>query len=107
MTAGEGSLSGAIRELEKETGLVANRQDLLLIGSLKKNNYFLDSYTWKSPEQLKLTDLNLQMDEVYSAQFINLTEWERMNNIQLVVPVLWDRYNLYGSEVGEWIKLES
>lgn len=101
VTAGETSLVGAVRELEEETGLCANPQDLHLIGSLKKNDYFLDSYLWKSPNNFELTDLRLQAGEVCGAKFVTLAEWEEMNGKKLVVPVVWERFNLYKNAVTE------
>ncbi|MDQ0430150.1 8-oxo-dGTP pyrophosphatase MutT (NUDIX family) [Planomicrobium stackebrandtii] len=104
VTARETSLVGAVRELEEETGLVADPKDLQLIGSLKKDVYFLDSYMWKSPKQLELTDLNLQDGEVCGAKFVTLAEWEEMNSDQLVVPKVWERYKLYNNCISKKAK---
>lgn len=102
VTAGETSLIGAVRELEEETGLLAGEQELHLIGSLKKEYYFLDSYLWKSPKKLELTDLKLQAGEVCGAKFVTLAEWQEMNLKQQVVPVVWERFMLYRSVAREW-----
>lgn len=99
VTAGETSLMGAVRELEEETGLKADPKDLQLIGSLKKDVYFLDSYLWRSPKQLEPIDFTLQAGEVCDAKFVPLTVWEEMNTNQLVVPNVWDRYRHYRSKV--------
>lgn len=101
VTAGETSLIGAVRELEEETGIVADSKDLNHIGSLRKDNYFLDSYIWKSSRQLEPTDLKLQDGEVCSAKFVTVAEWEAMNNEKLVVPKVWERFKLYSSRINE------
>lgn len=95
VTAGEDSLMGAVRELEEETGLLADPSVLQQIGTVKKSHYFLDSYIWKSTKNLTLTDMKLQAGEVCGAKFVTLAEWEEMNSKQLVVPVVWERFKLY------------
>jgi len=104
VTAGETSLIGAVRELEEETGLCANPQELHLIGSLRKNDYFLDSYLWMSPANLALADLKLQAGEVCGAKFVTWTEWEEMNSRKLVVPLLWERFMRYRKAAAEWVE---
>lgn len=101
VTAGESSLIGAVRELEEETGLVADPKELQLIGTFSKDDYFLDSYRWQSQKQLQPTDFNLQDGEVCDAKFITLAEWEEMNDKQLVVPTVWKRYEHYKNRLAK------
>ena len=102
--AGESSVIGAVRELEEETGLVANPQELYHIGTLKKNNHFLDSYIWRSKKNLELTDLKLQAGEVRSAKFVTLDECEQLNASQLIVPKVWERFMRYSEVINEWTR---
>ncbi|MDJ0332371.1 NUDIX domain-containing protein [Planococcus sp. S3-L1] len=92
ITTGETSRIGAVRELEEETGIFAEPSKLHHISSMKKHPYYLDSYVWKSPNLLNLTDLKLQAGEVCGAKFATLAEWEEMNSQQLVIPTVWERY---------------
>ena len=102
--AGETSLIGAVRELEEETGLVANPQELYHVGTIKKDHYFLDSYIWKSKIKLELRDLKLQAGEVCGAQFATLEECDEMNAKQLIVPKVWERFKIYSNLVSDWTR---
>ena len=104
VTTGEDSLMGAVRELEEETGLLADPSELQQIGTMKKSHYFLDSYLWKSTKNLMLADMKLQAGEVCGAKFVTLAEWEEMNSKQLVVPLVWERFKLYRSIILEATK---
>lgn len=101
ITTGETSRIGAVRELEEETGIFAGPNNLYHISSMKKQPYYLDSYVWKSPHQLNLTDLKLQAGEVCAAKFVTLTEWEEMNRQQLVIPTVWKRYKLHSWSIDK------
>lgn len=99
VNAGESSLDGAIRELEEETGIVANRADLRYLGEMKKGNYYLDSYLYVSTRNIEVSELILQPGEVCDAKWVTFTELKEMNRRRLIVPTLWQRYQLYFKEL--------
>jgi 8-oxo-dGTP diphosphatase len=104
VNAGETSLQGAIRELHEETGLSVRAENLYFIGEMKRGNYFLDSYVWKSEENIDLSDLNLQVGEVCDAKLVTFKEFEEMNTRGEIVPPVWDRWQLYAEKLGDVIK---
>ena len=104
VTAGETSLQGAIRELEEETGLLVKPQDLQCIGEIKRGNYYLDSYIWKSRENIEISELKLQPGEVCDTKLVTLQELDEMNKQGLIVPLVWERYKLYFAEIADLVK---
>lgn len=100
VNAGETSLQGAIRELHEETGLSVRAENLHFIGEMKRKNYFLDSYFWKSEDNIEMSDLNLQPGEVYDAKLVTFNEFEEMNTRGEVVPPVWDRWQLYAEKLA-------
>lgn len=95
VTCGETSLTGALRELEEETGLTAAPHELIKLGESKRGDYFRDSYIWKSKEHISLDDLTLQPREVCGAQFASRQELEQLNAQALIIPGMWQRYKQY------------
>lgn len=107
ITCGETSLEGAIRELEEETGLTARCGELHKIGELKRGDYFLDSYIWKSSKEITLENLKLQAGEVCDAQFVRMEELEKMNEEALIVPTVWERFKLYNEDLEQLINFKT
>lgn len=107
VNAGETSLQGAIRELHEETGLSVKAEELHFIGEMKRKNYFLDSYVWKSEQHIEVSELNLQVGEVCDAKLVTLNELEEMNKLGEVVPPLWDRWEIYAEQLAGFIKISS
>ncbi|OAN10111.1 NUDIX hydrolase [Exiguobacterium undae] len=99
VNAGEGSIDGAIRELEEETGIVVNPADLQYLGEMKKGNYFLDSYLYVSTRNIEISELILQSGEVCDAKWATLNELKEMNKMGHIVPTVWERYQLYHKEL--------
>lgn len=95
ITAGESSAEGAVRELEEETGIAVTPKELQYLGEIKKGNYFLDSYVFRSTRDLEIGDLILQPGEVCNAKWVTLRELEDLNKKGQIVPAVWERYQLY------------
>ena len=73
--AGEDSLSGAVRELEEELGITADKSELRLIHSCRRPNKFVDTYLLI--KNLALEDLKLQAEEVTEAKLVTFEELEQ------------------------------
>ncbi|MDN7242771.1 NUDIX domain-containing protein [Planococcus sp. N028] len=101
ITTGETSLEGALRELEEETGLKADADELVSLGELNRGHYFLDSYIWKSTEPIQMENLTLQKGEVCDAKFVTTQDLVLMNQEGLIVPAVWERYMLYRKEIEQ------
>lgn len=104
VNAGETSLQGAIRELNEETGLSVTAEELQFIGEMERKNYFLDSYIWKSAQNIEISDLTLQAGEVCDAKLVTIQELEEMNKMGEVVPPLWDRWQIYAEQLAGVLK---
>ena len=100
INAGESSLQGAIRELHEETGLSVKAEELHFLGEIKRKNYFLDSYVWKSDQNIEISDLNLQAGEVCDAKLVTFKELEEMNGLGEVVPPVWERWGIYAGKLA-------
>lgn len=82
ISAGDESLSSALRELEEELGITADPQDLSLIFTLREshntnnntfiNNEFKDVYLIKA--DLKIDELQLQTEEVSAVRWISIED---------------------------------
>lgn len=69
MLAQEDSLSGAIRELYEETGLMAQPQDLRLLGRRIEGQGIYDHYVWHF--DVELSSLQLQETETMDAMLVD------------------------------------
>lgn len=105
--AGETSIEGAIRELEEETGLAASAEQLKKIGELKNGSYFRDIYIWKTEQNIRLEKLKLQPGEVCDAKLATIEELTEMNRQSLMVPVVWERYEMYWDSILEMMGMET
>lgn len=74
--AGDTSLSGTLRELKEELGIVANKDDIRFIGSYARVNDFVEVYLLKSNIDIK--DLKIQKDEVQSAKWVKIEEFQKL-----------------------------
>ena len=90
---GESPLDAAIRELSEETGLNPNIDKFKYIGTHIGKNYILDTYLVNM--EVELETLNLQKEEVISVKLVSPLEFQKMNENELVVPNVWNRFNLY------------
>ncbi|AQQ53303.1 NUDIX domain-containing protein [Planococcus lenghuensis] len=103
VTAGETSRMGAIRELEEETGLIAEADELLLLSEQRYSHYFLDYYIWASLEPITPDRLHLQKGEVCGAKLVTVAELDEMNNAGFIVPPVWERFNLHRENINAFI----
>lgn len=101
VNAGETSVQGAVRELYEETGLSVAPEALYFIGEIKHGHYFLDSYVWKSEQNIELSNLKLQAGEVCDAKLVTMQELEAMHRLGDVVPPVWDRWQLYAEPLAQ------
>ncbi len=101
VNAGETSVQGATRELYEETGLSVAPEALYFIGEIKHGHYFLDSYVWKSEQNIELSKLKLQVGEVCDAKLVTMQELETMHRSGEVVPPVWDRWQLYAEPLAQ------
>lgn len=73
---GDDALSGAMRELEEELGITANKEDMCFIGSFARINDFVEVFLLKS--NVSIDDLTLQVDEVQDAKWITISDFEKL-----------------------------
>jgi len=85
LSAGDDSLTGAIRELKEELNLDVNKEDLKLIKTLKRsskytetfiNNEFIDLYILRTDK--KLEDMKYQEKEISEIMFVPYKEFKKM-----------------------------
>ena len=103
ITRGETSAEGAARELEEETGLHADPDQLKKIGEIKYGHYFRDSYIWRSAEMIDLSQMKLQAGEVCDAKFVTFEELLEMDEMGLTVPSVLERCRLYNEDLQNLI----
>lgn len=84
LSAGDGSLTGAMRELKEELNLDVNKEDLKLITTLKKssrpkkifiNNEFADMYILKTNKIIN--DIKYQESEISEIFFVPYKELKK------------------------------
>ena len=85
LSAGDDSLTGAIRELKEELSLDVNKEDLEYIKTLKKsskytetfiNNEFDDLYILRTDK--KLEDMEYQKEEISEIMYVPYKEFKKM-----------------------------
>lgn len=88
--AGEDSLTGALRELREETGLVPKPDELTFVGTLIRKHSIVDTYLYiHEPD---LSEVVFQDGEVIDAKIVRIDEFEKMNEDGLIVPSVWERF---------------
>lgn len=95
--ADESSIKGAIRELSEETGLKLNSDEFKYIGTDIVRDCILDTYLVNM--DVEIEKLILQKEEVISAKLVSVQEFQMMNDDNLVVPSVWNRFNLYKTQL--------
>ena len=75
-TKGDTPLSEALRELEEELGIKANKDDIRFIGSFARVNDFVEVFLLES--NISLDELKLQDDEVQAAKWMTIEEFEKI-----------------------------
>lgn len=85
MTAGDDSLTGAVRELAEELGIVVRPQDLQYLITWRSrtrpapdfiNNSFSDLYLLRT--DLALTDFTMQTEEISELKYMPISELYRL-----------------------------
>lgn len=89
--AGEDGVLAAHRELLEEAGIFAPLDDIQFKGYTMHSHYITETYLYESPTS-DIT-FNLQAEEVVDAKWIAPNEIEQ--NLDEVIPDLWDRYCKY------------
>ncbi|MFA6784555.1 MAG: NUDIX domain-containing protein [Sphaerochaeta sp.] len=86
--AKESSRAGAKRELQEETGIVANEDELLFLGTARKASAFVDVYMVKK-NQKDLT-ITLQDGETVDFKWVTLSELDQIvERGELAFPVAY------------------
>lgn len=91
--AGESSLEGAVRELGEEVGIHVSEKDLVFLGTILTEKYFVDSYLYKG--NVKVEDLKLQEKEVVDAKLVTLAEFDEMDREHLIVTGMVEEFRAY------------
>lgn len=74
--AGETSLQGAIRELEEETGLAAEPEELTFLYRIKRADFFMDVYGLQ--RDFPIDVVVFQPGETDDGKWFPYEEWERL-----------------------------
>ncbi|MFL0196265.1 NUDIX domain-containing protein [Clostridium sp. WILCCON 0269] len=83
---GETSKAGAIRELFEETGIMANEDELLFLGTKKEETAFVDTYIIR--KDIKISELTMQEGETVKAQWVTLDKLDEMIKLGIIaLPV--------------------
>lgn len=101
VTAGEDSVTGAIRELEEELGIKASKEELRIIHSCRCPNKFVDTYLLR--KNIDIQALRLQKEEVTEAKLVTFSELEILvENKQLSISS--GRFKEYKAILMEYAK---
>jgi len=87
---GEDSIDGAIREMQEETGIRANKYELKYLGETIKTNYILDTYLYQSDIDIK--ELCLQPEEVVDAKYVEKKDIYIMHKNGEIAGGAWQSY---------------
>lgn len=101
--AGETSLEGAVRELEEETGIRVEKEDLILIHSIRQEERFIDTYITR--QETGIEDVVIQPEEVVDAKFVTFDQLLAMWEQGIVVPK--SRFPLYKDRIQEFLNPSS
>lgn len=90
---GENTLQGAVRELQEEIGLYVNPEELTLVATTRRGNYFIDTYILK--KEINVEDLELLECEVIGAIQVDYTTLLKMMEEQKVALPIAERFKKY------------
>ncbi len=113
LTAGDESLTGAIRELKEELNLDVNKKDLQFIKTLKRsskytstfiNNEFDDLYILRTKK--KISDMKFQEEEISEIFYVSYNEFKKMVNSKQPDLLMHTEefnilFNMFDKEFGE------
>ncbi len=91
--AGDDALEGALREVEEELGIKASKESIRFIGSFARTKDFVEVYLLRS--NVKIDNLILQEDEVQSAKWVSIGEFQDMINDRIVSDTSFDVFKKY------------
>lgn len=92
--AGEESRDGAVRELAEETGISAEKEDLIFLGDSFYDNWIVDSYLYMPKEMPRLS---LQAEEVCDAKFVPMEEMDRHSGV--LTTKVWEHFCKYRDKI--------
>lgn len=101
--AGETSVDGACRELAEEVGIRAEKDELLLIHSIRQKERFVDTYITR--QKISIKDIILQPEEVVDAKLVTFDGLLEMWEQGIVVPK--SRFLLYKDRIREFTQPSS
>lgn len=99
--SGESSLEGAVRELYEETGIRADRTELVCLGVYKADTAFIDLYIVKKDVEIK--DLTMQEGETVCAKWVDLKDFNKMTEQGLIAQPVLDRLKLVRKSFEEFL----
>ena len=74
--SGDTPITGVLRELDEELGIMANINDLKYIGTYARINDYVEVFLLKS--NVLISELKLQQDEVQAAKWMKISEFEKL-----------------------------
>ena len=97
---GETSVEGALRELSEEAGVRAEKEQLLLIHTIRLKERFVDTYITR--QNVIIKDIIIQKEEVVDAKFVTFEQLLEMWKQGIVVPK--SRFLLYKDRIREFVQ---
>jgi len=94
--SGEDTLQGAMREAKEEIGVTLMPQEAVLLESMKKSEYFRDTFLFV--KDIPIDELKLQPKEVIDAKWVTRKEYEDMRASGLIVPLVQDFWEMYSRQ---------
>lgn len=99
VVSGEDSITGALRELREETGLVPN--ELVFVDTLIRKHSIVDTYLYiHEPD---LSEVVFQDGEVIDAKIVRLEEFKKMKEDGMIVPSVWERFEQNQCKIEKYI----
>ncbi|WP_461204902.1 NUDIX hydrolase [Clostridium sp. DL1XJH146] len=99
--AGETSVEGALRELREETGILANEEEILFLGTKKEKTAFIDSYIVR--KDYEISELKMQEDETVDAKWVTLERFDEMIESGLVALPVAERLEYFRKRICDFI----
>ncbi len=86
--SGETSLHAALRELEEETGIVAQPEEISFLGTTRKAASFVDIFIVH--KKVDLSEIVLQTEETVAAKWVTFSQLQAMESRgQLAFPIAY------------------
>lgn len=100
VVSGEDSITGALRELREETGLIADDK-LVFVDTLIRKHSIVDTYLYiHEPD---LSEVVFQDGEVIDAKIVRIEEFKKMNEDGMIVPSVWERFVENEKKLGKYV----